>query len=729
MSKQVKISTEEFGVIKELVASAKKKQDYEWMLPLPPDGVMSADMWFMDRPAMYQALTSGRYWEQWWRNDIVGAVARSCNKILPKLKAEQDTLCSGVTTIFCEPRGERWQGQEKQDAAYLKSVAWDESGAESACPKARWDMRSAYGFGVVKFGWYWERGGERMDGERGEAAVSGDASPIALDGDQMMMDQGEIQLPEGMDPETAQRQATVESSDLAWGEPRVDTAYAKRISPRRFLVDPNASSWDLTDARFVCEIEYEIAEKVRQNPKYDAKVRADVTGSYYALTGDSDKDQNIQPLADATVEECEALARIYHFYGWRFVGESKTETFLHIAYNEGDDKPLLSEDNPYDDERGNPLFGVAPGQNVFRYEVIPGDVVDNDTFYPQCAVEQAANIQIAHDESYEQLNNHRKISNRMYAYQKDLLDESAIELLQAGKDNTWIPVNNARQFSDSVVLVPQADLQPEVFQTMATIDPDMERALGVNATMEGTTPQRKQLKAEVVAQQQQGSTPVMGEGEKYKQFRTRCAIKLMLLHMRFGDRKREFSYSMSGKTDWGQMNAEDLRGNRLLSPDELEPIGLHHNIKVEVDSEAHKNRQSDQQMKISWFKECIAPFAGMPDTDDPAKKLVDFKAALKVVSDSMEIPNTQDIIAPTLSEEEKAAKNTPANLVCSIVQQNPQLAPLIMQFIQQQAQQAKQGQHGQPGGNGGQQPPQQQQPVQTPQQQQPVQTQGVTQNV
>ena len=705
MSKQIKISDEEFTVVKSLVAAAQKKREFEWMLPLPPDGAMTSDQWFMDRPAMYQSLTQGRYWDQWWRNDLVGAVARSCNKILPKLKAEHDMLTAGVTTIFCEPRSERWQGREKQDAAYLKSVAWEESGAEDACPKARWDMRSAYGFGVVKFGWYWERGGERMDGERGENVLPEGATAWNAENEP-----DGPQVPEGMDAETAVRQAEVEESDMVWGEPRIDTAYAKRISPRRFLVDPNASSWDLTDARFVCEIEYEIAEKVRQNNKYEKTVREKVTGAYYALTSDTGRDQNIQPLADANVEETEALAKIYHFYGWRFVGKEKTETLLHIAYNEGDDKPLQSEENPYDDERGNPLFGVAPGHNVFRYEVIPGDVVDNDTFYAQCAVEQAAPIQIAHDESYNQLNNHRKISNRMYVFQEDLLDQNQLEQLEAGVDNSWIGVKNTRQFLDGVAMVPQADLQPEVFQTMATVDPDMERALGVNALTEGTTPQRKLLKAEVVAQQQQGNTPVAGEGEKYKRFRSRCATKLLLLHMRFGDRKREFSYSNSGKTEWGQMNAEDLRGHRILNPDELEPIGMQYRIRVEVDSEAHKNRQADQKMKIDWFKECIAPFINAPDTDDPSKKLVDFKAALKVVSDSMEIPNTQDIIAPTLSEEDKQKLNTPQAHVEAIIKQNPQLAQPILQFIQELAKRAQAGNNG--GGNG-QQPQQPPQPVQT----------------
>jgi hypothetical protein len=258
-----------------------------------------------------------------------------------------------------------------------------------------------------------------------------------------------------------------------------------------------------------------------------------------------------------------------------------------------------------------------------------------------------------------------------------------------------------------MTLVPQPQLDSTVYAEMKMTDPDMELALGVSKFFDTQTPDRKMLKAEITATQQQGSTRPASDVDKARDFASDIATCLTLLFMKFGDIGWEYK-SKEGGNEWGVMDAEKLRGKHPGS-DDMEDIGIQYEIKVSADSEQHKNKQQDVTQKIAWFEKCILPFANLPDPDDPTKKMVDLKAALKIVSEPMDIPNTEDIMAPTLSEQEKAAKNTPANQVTAIVQQNPQLAPLIMQFVQKIAQQAQAGQHGKPGGNGGQQPQPQQQ--------------------
>lgn len=632
----IRLSNKECSEVKNLIVASQVYQDWAWSLPRP-DGWSFAG-WFKDRPERHLAIVMGRYheWIAAWRRANPDVV-RSTNKVLPKLKALHDTLTGGETTIFCEPLGERWMGKEEESAAFVKFL-WKECDVDRESSRMLWDAHSQFGIGVVEIGWKFERGREKLNGERGEAIAPNDAQPF----DVTAPDFGEAGIPDGMDAEAFIRQAEVEADNLYAGEPSYDAPFVERFSPRDLLVDPKARCWDLSDAEYAFRVRYEKAERVRRDKRY--KNNKDVRGTYYIAPGDN---RDVRPV-EASSDDGNGLVKLYDGYMWRFMDSSPVEQLVHVILCDEHDKPLLERAMPYVDDDGEPLFP----RSVFPFRVYAVDVTDNDCFYPQCPVEQAVHLQLAYDESNEALNDHRRCAQNVYLMKAGMLDADEIEAIKHAKERDVVEVEKFDQAKE-FTRMPRDPIDQTIYDTLKMTDPEVERAFGITAQQESVTPQRKMTATEVHAQQSAGQTRIIGHQERFNAWRSDIATCLMLLFMKYGDRKWEFSHKSGGKEQWGTMDAEDMRGHKLNG--ELEKIGVQYRVKVTVDSEAHKNKLADQQLKLQWFQ-IVSKFFNISDPDDPAKKMVDMKKALKVVTDSLGIPNTEDIIAPPLTPEERQAR-------------------------------------------------------------------------
>jgi hypothetical protein len=640
---KVKLSADDCTLIKIRLQFGEKYQQMAWQLPDgEPIRITTAGQdSYIDRPSKYLVLMQGRYWES--VNSPTG-VLRTSNKILPKEIARHALITGGETTIFCEPRGSRWQGGEEEVSSHLKSE-WDAAHFDEELGAALWDT-ACYAFGVVENGWRFERGDEKLVGHRGDPVVEEGAEPF----DTANPDFGEQEIPEGISAEDYIAQADMDDEDIKWGEPTFDGPFVERFSPRELIVDPCTRKANLSDARYAFRVRYEGLDECKANSAYENT--EDLHGDYYAFT-DS---KNLTPSAplDSSIRESEAKVTLYDGYMWHWMGKGarRRSRFLHVVMCKEHDKPLLSEDAWCLDERSRPLFADSP----YPYSPYFTTKPDNDVFYQVPRIEQAEGLQLAYDESSHMLNEHRRKSGRQFITSKGAFEPDEKEKIEEGVDMAIVEVNNYDTAS-RITALPTPPVQPEVYNEMQMTDPEMDRALGVSQMQEAVASKRKMLKAEVDAMANQGQSRISGEQETFNAWRSVQAMRLLALLMRFADRKREYSYNQGGKTTWGAMNNEDLRGTNTRG--ELEPIGIQYRVKVTVDAEAHRNKQADQQLKIKMLQ-ALEPFAKMPDTDDPTVPMVSLKPLLKNLVDSFDIPNSKDCLAPTLSPEEKKQKQQEA---------------------------------------------------------------------
>jgi hypothetical protein len=534
---------------------------------------------FKDIPERNEALLRGNYWDIVVKELNDSLVRRSSNLILPKINAKLSILGQGASEFFLEPTHPAYEDTIK-DATGLLNYTWTTKQLDRIMMRLQLDTEK-YGFGVAEVGWRFEREGIVLEGERGEP-IAPETLPISPD----------VLAAYDSNPEFAQYETQAEAEsmamsmtkhedDITWNT-TFDDAFVRRVSPRNFWIDPNATNWDLSDARYVIKLEYVPLNKVKFNPSYD-KSKKDVIGGVYSVREDLQDSLAINKNTRSDV----ALVKVYHCYGYFDVKENGRDEFLHIVFTKETELPLLVEKFTGRDDEPGYNFGTA---TPFPFRVLPGIVADNECPYPLSTVDQAADLQLSYDEASSQLNNLRRKSNRMYIVAKGSMDKDAIRKLEFGRDNSIIEVEPG--LIDSLKPFPQQTTPVEVYKTMEDAPSEVQRAIGISEFNEGVTPQKNMTATETIAIQNSGNSRTNGCFEYLQDCKSDIAFCILCLYQQFADRDFIFNTKDDqGNRTFGSANAATLRGINPVS-EELEPIGVQYKVKINVDSVNPTNRAS-----------------------------------------------------------------------------------------------------------------------------------------
>ena len=184
-----------------------------------------------------------------------------------------------------------------------------------------------------------------------------------------------------------------------------------------------------------------------------------------------------------------------------------------------------------------------------------GIEVDRDTFYPESAVGQVVDLQLAYDESWNTLNEHRRKSPRQYLFPKGTIDQDGIDKIEAGIDGAMIEAEAA--LKDQITPFPHVPLQPEVFHSLDALPIEIGRQLGVSSFDEAVVPDKDMRAREVDAIQQSGSARTGGDARRFREFKERrFRIRLQQLAREGRDARVETLRGMIVEIESALANAE-----------------------------------------------------------------------------------------------------------------------------------------------------------------------------
>lgn len=587
------------------------------------------------------SLVKGTYWVQ--RNEMAAMnnvyPRRSSNQILPKLVAKNSIMTAGKTEFNCEALKPEFEELAPEVSTLLTSE-WQKFGYDRICERALWDI-NIYRFGIVEVGWRFQRKYERLEGERGEASVPTDAIPLDIAGENPYQPQ---EFGSEEEAKTAAYIGNQAEEEMLWGDVEIDDHFVERFRPTHFLVDPNATSWDLSDAQYAFRVKYETIESIKNNPKYSKT--SDLKGTVYVIRDDDNHDYDANPRSN---NEIGGRARVKLYDGYVFLDLDKDgiDEFYHVIVADENKEIILFTESPYIDDKGKPIFSSTG--NPFPYRVIPGIIIDNDVFYPESPVYQAEDLQKAYDESWSALNDRRRKSTVTYVVPRGMLDEDIKRQLESGKDRLVIEVPTDKENPLQVLESPSGSA--DFYKSLDNEPQEISRQLGINEFQESILPQKDVLAREVMLLNEAGGVRTSGDNEKFNAFKEDVATCLLALMQTFADRGRTYSKtSAEGKKLWGTLNSEDLNGYTATGEPNLP--GVQYKVLVNAESSMPKNKSYDLDL-ASKVIQVLAPFAQMqdPTTGQP---IVNIKAVLRDFLTSAGKKNTDAYISPEPTPEEKA---------------------------------------------------------------------------
>lgn len=564
-------------IVRERIQSCVSAQEANWKLP---DSVAQD---FKDIPERNMSIIKGTYWDD--AESLFSRPRIWSNQVLPKWQANRSVVSAGETEFYCEPLK-----PDSDDVSELAGKAitqlWANLEIDKELKKAAWDV-GVYGFGVVECGWRFRRKykgkTEVVEGGRGEPVVSDDAAEMNFD--------------EYGTPYTSEVTVDVDAvSDDAgvWGNPVEDDPYVERFSPREFIVDRNTTNVDLSDCRSAFRVKYEYVDRLKSDSRL--KHTAGIRGSVYTI--DDDK----LGADDITYSDDCAIAKIYDGYTWQYANGN--EVLYHVIYSDEVDEMLLCEENAYVDDEGEPIFG----KNPFIFRVLPGMVVDNDNFYQITPVAAVADLQIAYDESLDQMNNLRRKSVRQFLVDKQFIADPNIRAgLESGIDGLLIEVEGGVP-DNAIMQVPYSTGSMDLYKTLDDLPQEIGRQLGTNEFQESQIPDKKMLATEVNALANQGNARSQQDIEDYDYFREDIGKCILMLVMKFGDRARYFNDTdAEGNVSWGSYKNTDLINGESFNASDVA-------FKVKINSSSTRGKNKDyMKQEQAQLLQILSPFMQMPN--------------------------------------------------------------------------------------------------------------------
>ena len=320
------------------------------------------------------------------------------------------------------------------------------------------------GHGWVKVGWQF-REQERALSEEERDDIFTDA---VVEADAFAMENGELAGSLPTDEEIA---ANVPTTAMMIVE---DQPFVERVSPFDIYVDPEATC--LEDAQWICQRIIRPLEEARKDKRYKASARKNLEADSitYPLYSVSSRQQQEEYLYD------EERTVVFEFY------DIVNNTISVLAQNSDE---FLVDPMPMPYAYGQPFV-------MLRNYDVP------DFFYPMGDLESIESLQLELDKTRTQLVNARKRYARKYLYHERSFGPEGREALASDQDGRLVPVvDENKPLSEVVVPMPQTPLSPEIYNTSAIIEEDINMVSGVSEYARGQMPEirRTATEASIVA--------------------------------------------------------------------------------------------------------------------------------------------------------------------------------------------------------------------------------------
>ena len=253
-----------------------------------------------------------------------------------------------------------------------------------------------------------------------------------------------------------------------------DQPFIERVSPFDIYIDPEATC--IEDANWICQRIVRPLEEAKKDKRYKASVRKrlQADGILYPMFQNRQIQEQEQYLAD------EDRVAIYEYYD---IEENTMSVFSQAS------EEFLVDPMPMPYAYGQPFV-------MLRNYDIP------DYFYPMGDLESIESLQLELDKTRTQLINARKRYARKYLYHERSFGPEGREALESDQDGRLVPVvDENKPLQEVVVPMPQTPLSPEIYNTSAIIEQDINTVSGVSEYARGSMPEirRTATEASIIA--------------------------------------------------------------------------------------------------------------------------------------------------------------------------------------------------------------------------------------
>ena len=253
-----------------------------------------------------------------------------------------------------------------------------------------------------------------------------------------------------------------------------DQPFIERVSPFDIYIDPEATC--VEDANWICQRIVRPLEEAKKDKRYKASVRKrlQADGILYPMFQNRQIQEQEQYLAD------EDRVAIYEYYD---IADNTMSVFSQAS------EEFLVDPMPMPYAYGQPFV-------MLRNYDIP------DFFYPMGDLESIESLQLELDKTRTQLINARKRYARKYLYHERSFGPEGREALESDQDGRLVPVvDENKPLQEVVVPMPQTPLSPEIYNTSAIIEQDINTVSGVSEYARGSMPEirRTATEASIIA--------------------------------------------------------------------------------------------------------------------------------------------------------------------------------------------------------------------------------------
>lgn len=414
-----------------------------------------------------------------------------------------------------------------------------------------------------------------------------------------------------MQPEAEAALAAVESGEgLAPLEPPAppapplkDEPCIKRIDPRQFRVSPEAD-WVLEEAEWCGFVEFRPLDEVKADPRYRKGITRKLKGTCKTLKGYLSPEE--RGKKDEDLPSDLRRVELWHYY------EKRRQ--LHIVFAEEHPEPLMVQTWYWQ-------HGMYPFDLLFTPRL-------EDEFYTERPLlMQWEHMQQEINEANGQLATHRRRFNRKYLVMENALSKNAEKALEAGEDGSLITLKNGMDPTRAVYPLQDAQLHPEVYQSMNTALANLRTLSTLDQYEIGSAPTKRLTTSEVQAIQGAGGAL---QGEMQQSYELFCASvlgKVFALMQQYADRTRSLPIYDENDPNtviaWDQWTKDRIQGS--------------YDFLVQVGSTSQKNQKGQVEEK-GFLLQSLQPYFAQgrmnpaPLVEDLLKSLPEVKHVKEIVS-------------------------------------------------------------------------------------------------
>tara|TARA_R110000751_G_scaffold22310_7_gene62978 strand:- start:1805 stop:3682 length:1878 start_codon:yes stop_codon:yes gene_type:complete len=253
-----------------------------------------------------------------------------------------------------------------------------------------------------------------------------------------------------------------------------DQPFIERVSPFDIYIDPEATC--IEDAQWICQRIVRPLDEAKKDKRYKASVRKrlQADGILYPMFQNRQIQEQEQYLSE------QDRVAIYEYYD---IADNTMSVFSQAS------EEFLVDPMPMPYAYGQPFV-------MLRNYDVP------DFFYPMGDLESIESLQLELDKTRTQLINARKRYARKYLYHERSFGPEGREALASDQDGRLVPVvDENKPLQEVVVPMPQTPLSPEIYNTSAIIEQDINTVSGVSEYARGSMPEirRTATEASIIA--------------------------------------------------------------------------------------------------------------------------------------------------------------------------------------------------------------------------------------